>query len=94
MNLPDELLNIAIEIAAYEEERAELTKTLQALDAEMIKGKDQDTLLYLQESIDRYKEVIKKLRILLECYFDEERIHNIPTDINYRKYYKLICNAL
>lgn len=94
MEITEEMLNLAIEITAYEEERTELTRILKALDADIIKNQDKDSQLYMQECIERYKEVIKKLRILLECYIDAEQKAGLPADLMYRKYYKLILNAL
>lgn len=96
MELTDEALELVIEIAAYDEERIYLTKILKELDEELIKrqDKDKDDLLYMQECIERYKTIIKKLKILLECYFAEEKKNNFPIDLNYRKYYKLILTAI
>lgn len=88
------LLELTIEIAAYEDERAQLTRIMQELDKEIIREASKDAKLYMSEVIDRYKEVINKLRILLEAYFAEERRNNLPADFQYRKYYRLVKSAL
>lgn len=94
MEQSEEMIRLAIEIAAYEQERVDLTRIIQTLDAELMRETDEDGLLYMNEIIDRYKTVLRKLKVLLECYFKEEQDNNMPTDFLYRKYYKRLLEAM
>lgn len=92
--MTDQMIALSIDIQAYEDERIYLSRIIQTLDAEIVKDKDKESLIYMHEIIERYKVVIDKIRILLECFFSEEANAGLPTNFLYRKYYKRIKTAL
>lgn len=44
--------------------------------------------IYLSEMGDRQIKLCKKIRILLECYFVEEKANELPKMLSYHRLYK------
>lgn len=91
--MTEQILNLSLEISAYVSELHELTKTLKDVDEACIKEASKENQLFMQETIERYKNVVNKLRIILECYFAEESKEGLPTEFSYRKLYKKLKQA-
>lgn len=89
----DTLLYLDIEIQDYVLELKELTRTIKQVDDAYIQEPTEENHLFLSETIDRYKSVVNKTRILLECFFEEERKLDLPADFIYRRLYRKLGEA-
>lgn len=85
---------IKAEIVANSIEINDLTQVIKDFDEECIKEETEENKLFLMESIERYKIVVEKTKILLEALFEEERKKGVPTDFLYRRLYKKILEAI
>jgi hypothetical protein len=86
------LFNLCIDISQNVAELHDLTKTIKELDETIMKEDTEVNRLFMDETIDRYKKVVDKLRILLEAYFKEESDEGLPADFSFRRLYKrLLC---
>ncbi len=87
------LFQLEKEIMFYVDEIKGLTKSVKDLDDEYVKNPTEDNKLFLFETIDRYKEVVNKLRILLEAYFHEEKEAGMASDFLFRRLYRKLQDA-
>ena len=81
------------DIAVCTDELHSLTKVVKNTDETYMEDASEENKLFLMETIDRYKSVIDKTKILLEALFAEEKRENIPTEFVYRRLYKKIEDA-
>lgn len=84
---------LGLDIQACVQELHELTKVLKELDEEYTNNPKEETKVFLDESIERYKKVVDKTKILLEAYFAEEAKRGDPTDFLFRRLYSKIKEA-
>lgn len=93
MNSAVEALKQEIKTNAYEiHELSQVIKTLKSLikdEPDNINHK-----LLADETIERYKKIIRKTQIQLEAYMAEEIKAGLPADIVYRKLYNKIKKAI
>lgn len=82
------LFELNADITAYVYELHELQGVIKQLDIDYAKDPTPDNLLYMQEIGDRYMELCRKLKIVLEAYFVEEANEGLPAEFSYRKLYK------
>lgn len=89
------VFNLASDINLAALELHELTKVIRDLDAELVKNETEENRLFMHETIERYKKVVNKTRILCEAYFAEERkLEDHPSDFTFRRLYKKLKEAL
>jgi hypothetical protein len=94
MNLDrNDLYMLGLDIQVGITELHELTRTLKELDEEYMNNPTEDTKLFLDETIDRYKKVVDKTKIQLEAYFAEEAKIGEPTDFLFRRLYAKLKEA-
>jgi len=82
-------LNYEIIGLVYElDETQEVLKTF-IYDNEL----SEENQVYLSEIGDRHLKLCDKLKVLLECYFKEERDNGIPTSFAYKRLYKQLSKV-
>lgn len=87
------LFELECQIMEYVDEIKVLTKSVKDLDDEYIANPTEDNKMFLFDTIDRYKHVIDKMRILLECYFAEETRAGMASDFLLRRLYRKLEDA-
>lgn len=86
--MTDALISLNLEITAYVYELHELQGIIKELNETCIKDPSAENLLYMEEIGNRYMELCRKLKIILEAYFSEESKEGLPTEFSFRKLYK------
>jgi hypothetical protein len=89
----DTINQLKWEIAEYTTELHKLTAVVKNTDEAYLAEASEDNKMFLMETIDRYKKVVDKTRILLEALFAEEKNAGIPPEFVYRRLYKKIQKA-
>ena len=87
------LFELELQIMEYVDEIKVLTKSVKDLDDEYAANPTEDNKMFLFETIDRYKFVVDKMRILLEAYFAEETRAGMAHDFLLRRLYKKLEDA-
>ena len=86
--MTDILYSLNLDITALIYELHELQGIIKQLNESLIKEQTPENLLYMQEVGDRYMALCAKLKIILEAYFQEEKMAGLPAEFSYRKLYK------
>ena len=89
----DTLMYLDVQIQDYVAELKELTHTIKEVDETYISNPTEENHLFLMETIERYKTIVNKTRISLECFFKEERDLGEPVDFIYRRLYQKLAEA-
>lgn len=88
-----EALKAEIQKNAYEiHELSQVIKTLKTLIREEPDNEDHKVLA--DETLERYKKILRKTQIQLEAYMAEETKAGLPADMVYRKLYNKIKKVI
>lgn len=82
-----ELMDLGIDIIEHLNELQSVVIVMEKLDKTYIKEPSLENKTMMLEIIERYDEIIRKVRILFQAYFSEERQRNLPVDFKMRQYY-------
>lgn len=87
------LFELELQIMEYVDEIKVLTKSVKDLDDMYIANPSEENKTFLFDTIDRYKFVVDKMRILLEAYFAEENKAGMASDFLLRRLYRKLEDA-
>lgn len=90
--MTDALISLNLEITAYIYELHELQGIIRDLNVVCNTDPSPENLLYMEEIGNRYMELCRKLKIVLEAYFSEESKENLPAEFSFRKLYKQLIS--
>lgn len=91
--MTNNLIELGVEISAYVSELQDLQKVIKALDIDIIREATTENKFMMYEVITRYEVVIKKIKCLLESYFEEEKRLGEPSYFSFHLLYKKLIRA-